>query len=128
MTWNLWNCVRHYVYIKYFKNRNRQLKNNQSGIQELEKRTRKYVKSIYRTFQEKKNNSSTNKRTIFGDQLGGYSSTNAGGFCQMKWTNSFIEVSSILEVNARDHQASFVLFTGDVPGPVSYSDVNVQIQ
>ena len=37
-----------------------------------------------------------------------------GNECIVKWTNSFIEVSTVLERNAREHQASFVLFTGDV--------------
>lgn len=42
---------------------------------------------------------------------------NYGGPCKVHWTNSFIEVSTILERNAREHNASFVLFTGDIPRP-----------
>lgn len=116
MTWNLWNVVRHYVYIKYFKGQNRQLGDNQSAWKELETRTKKYVKSIYRTFQERKYNpEDETKRLAFGDDLGGGMSTNIGQNCTINWTNSFVEISSILEPNARDHQASFVLFTGNVP-------------
>jgi hypothetical protein len=35
----------------------------------------------------------------------------------VRWTNSFAEISTLLERNAREHDASFVLFTGDVPLP-----------
>jgi hypothetical protein len=118
MTWNLWNVVRHYVYIKYFKNQNKVL-DSQAAWDELEQRTQKYVKSIYRTFQENKHNPSTLSRTTFGDTLGGGSSTNSGTMCSINWTNSFLEISSMLETNARQHQASFVLFTGDVQTPSS---------
>lgn len=117
MTWNLWNVVRHYVYIKYFKNRNRALGNDQSAWNELEYRTKKYVKNIYRTFQERKHNPDTDARTTFGDKVGGLASTNSGSVCSVNWTNSFVEISSILEVNARKHSASFVLFTGDIKTP-----------
>ena len=51
MTWNLWNVIRHYVYIKYFKNRHKALGDDAAAWAELEKYTRKLVKGIYRTFQ-----------------------------------------------------------------------------
>jgi len=40
-------------------------------------------------------------------------SNNKGEACLVKWTNSFVEIHSILERNAREHEASFVLFTGN---------------
>lgn len=43
---------------------------------------------------------------------GSYASN--GGLCLIKWTNSFVQISSILERNAREHDASLVMFTGDV--------------
>ena len=55
MTWNLWNVVRHYVYIKWFKNYGRIIINgDESSLEELDRRTRKIVKGIYRTFKENK--------------------------------------------------------------------------
>lgn len=42
------------------------------------------------------------------------SSTHYGKQCYVPWTNSFAEISTLLERNAREHQASFVLFTGDI--------------
>ena len=36
-----------------------------------------------------------------------------GKSCPVLWTNSFAQISSILERNAREHDASLVLFTGD---------------
>lgn len=51
MTWNLWNAVRHYAYLKYFKEKNRDLGNKASAWRDLEEYTKKLVKSIYRTFQ-----------------------------------------------------------------------------
>ena len=53
----------------------------------------------------------------FGDELGGRSSANLSGTCLIRWTNSFIEVSTVLERNAREHQGSFVLYTGDTRLP-----------
>ena len=50
MTWNLWNVVRHYAYIKYFKNRHKALGSDAAAWAELEKYTKKLVKGIYRTF------------------------------------------------------------------------------
>ena len=50
MTWNLWNVVRHYAYIKWFKNRGRVLGEEQGEWAELENYTKKIVKGIYRTF------------------------------------------------------------------------------
>ena len=44
-------------------------------------------------------------------------SSNYGNLCQVHWTNSFIEVSTILERNAREHMASLVMFTGNIPAP-----------
>lgn len=110
MTWNLWNVVRHYAYIKYFKNRHKDLGSDASLWKELEKYTRKIVKGIYRTFQE-------NRQKTFNDVYG--ASNNRGETCTVRWTNSFIEVQAILERNAREHQASFVLFTGNsaLPSP-----------
>ena len=112
MAWNLWNVVRHYVYIKYFKNRHKDLGSDESAWAELETYTKKIVKGIYRTFQQNKGN-----RNTFHSVDG--SSTNYGGICNVHWTNSFIEVSTILERNAREHNASFVLFTGDIPRPTN---------
>lgn len=116
MTWNLWNVIRHYVYIKYFKNRHKALGDDASAWAELEKYTKKLVKGIYRTFQENKN-TDQGPRSTFTDI--DETATNYGGVCQIHWTNSFIEVSTILERNAREHQASFALFTGNVPKPTS---------
>lgn len=84
----------------------------------MEKYTKKLVKGIYRTFQENKyhyDESVGNTRSTFTgiDKT----STNHGGVCLVRWTNSFIEVFSILERNAREHNASLVLFTGDNPKP-----------
>lgn len=115
MTWNLWNVVRHYVYIKYFKNKHRSLGNDDAAWTELEKYTKKIVKGIYRTFQQNKKKTNGVDRSTFYSMDG--TSTNYGGQCQVHWTNSFIEVSTILERNAREHNASFVLFTGDIPRP-----------
>lgn len=114
MTWNLWNVVRHYVYIKYFKNRHKALGTDGAAWAELEKYTKKLVKGIYRTF---KDNKFTDKgpRSTFTNV--DETSTNYGGTCYVHWTNSFIEASTIMERNARDHMASFVLFTGDVRVP-----------
>lgn len=53
MTWNLWNVVRHYAYIKWFKNRGREMTDGKADWDELEKWTRRLVKGIYRTFKEK---------------------------------------------------------------------------
>ena len=114
MVWNLWNVVRHYAYIKYFKNKHRELGSDVSTWTELEAYTKKIVKGIYRTFKENQNDLDSN-RTTFDDI--DHISTNYGEPCLVKWTNSFIEVTSILERNAREHQASLVLFTGDVPMP-----------
>lgn len=112
MTWNLWNVVRHYVYIKYFKNRHRALGTDAAAWSDVEKYTKKLVKGIYRTFKQ-------NRMNVHGDRATFYdiddTSTNYGSTCQVHWTNSFIEVSTILERNAREHMASFVLFTGDIP-------------
>ena len=110
MTWNLWNVVRHYVYIKYFKNRHKALGNDEAAWAELEKYVKKIVKGIYRTFQDKKGNT-------FG--VIDNTSSNDGHPCLVKWTNSFVEISSIMERNAREHMASFVMFTGDIPKPSS---------
>ena len=38
--------------------------------------------------------------------------TNNGDVCLVKWTNSFVEISSLFERNERVHNASFVMFTG----------------
>lgn len=111
MTWNLWNVIRHYVYIKYFKNRHRSLGTDESAWADLEKYTKKLVKGIYRTFKDNKFNED-DTRSTFGSMND--TSTNYGEKCQVHWTNSFIEVSTILERNAREHRASFVLFTGNV--------------
>ena len=115
MTWNLWNVVRHYAYLKYFKNMHRQLGSEEAAWQELENKTKKIVKSIYRTFQQNKEKKSGDNagsiRSTFNDIDG--SPTNYGEECSVYWTNSFAEISTILERNARDHRASFVLFTGD---------------
>ena len=72
---------------------------------------KKIVKGIYRTFKQKQWDNE-DARNTFGkiDDI----ATNYGNKCLVKWTNSFIEVTSILERNAREHQASLVLFTGDV--------------
>ena len=81
MTWNLWNVVRHYAYIKWFKNRGREMTDGRADWDELESRTRKIVKDIYRTFKEKK------KTDTFGYIDGSFA--NGGGACLVKWTNSF---------------------------------------
>ena len=113
MVWNLWNVVRHYAYIKYFKNRNKELGSDVSTWTELEAYTKKIVKGIYRTFKQKQWKNEASKIPSTFDDIDGIS-TNYGEPCLVKWTNSFIEVTSILERNAREHQASLVLFTGDV--------------
>jgi hypothetical protein len=110
MTWNLWNVVRHYAYIKYFKNRNKSLGKDAAQWYLLEEYTKKLVKGIYRTFKDK-------QHSTFGQV--DETPTNYGKECNVPWTNSFIEVSAILERNAREHQGSLVLFTGDVPMPTS---------
>ena len=117
MTWNLWNCVRHYVYIKYFKNRHRKLGNELAAWQEVEKYTRKIVKGIYRTYKEKqyRNHRPADGLNTFSDVDN--SSRNYGGVCNVHWTNSFVEIHTVLERNAREHQASFALFTGNTPLP-----------
>ena len=51
MCWNLWNVVRHYAYMRYFKNIHRALGSEEAAWQELENYTKKLVKVIYRTFQ-----------------------------------------------------------------------------
>ena len=118
MVWNLWNVVRHYAYIKYFKNRNRELGSDVSTWTELESYTKKIVKGIYRTFKQNQwKDEGSGISSTFGDVDKIF--TNYGNKCLVKWTNSFIEVTSILERNAREHQASLVLFTGDVPMPKS---------
>ena len=104
MAWNLWNIVRHYVYIKYFKEVNRDLKTDPVAWDELESRTRKLVRGIYRTFKEHQNSKFfeiDNAKTPTGEP------------CVVKWTNSFVEISSILERNDRKHDASLVMFTGN---------------
>ena len=45
----------------------------------------------------------------------------------MVWSNSFVEIQSILERNAREHHASFVLFTGDIPLPTE-DEVMAKVQ
>lgn len=114
MTWNLWNVVRHYAYFKYFKNKHRSLGKQMSAWRDLENYTKKIVKGIYRTFQQNKWKNGLDRAT-FNDIDG--SPTNYGGMCQVGWTNSFVEIHTILERNAREHQASFVIFTGDVRPP-----------
>lgn len=114
MTWNLWNVVRHYVYIKYFKNRHKALGTDEAAWAELEKYTKKLVKGIYRTFKDGRKTSSGARSTFTNvDET----STNYGGTCYVHWTNSFIEATTVMERNAREHNASFVLFTGDVRVP-----------
>lgn len=111
MVWNLWNVVRHYAYIKYFKNQNRILGSDPSSWNELERQTKRIVKGIYRTFQ-------TKKHDTFGNVDG--SSSNDGVECMVNWTNSFVEITDILERNAREHEASLVMFTGNVDSADSY--------
>lgn len=120
MTWNLWNVVRHYVFIKYFKNKHKALGTDEAAWADLEKYTKKIVKGIYRTFKDNKF-TDEGDRSTFTDVDD--TARNYGGVCQVHWTNSFIEVSTILERNAREHMASFVLFTGDIPTPTE-QDIN----
>ena len=47
--------------------------------------------------------------------------THDGGVCSINWTNSFVEISSFLERNAREHDASLVMYTG-WHGPASWED------
>lgn len=117
MTWNLWNVVRHYAYIRYFKNRSRKLLSDVQEWQELERYTRRIVKGIYRTFQEKKWRDGVvdGQRATFSEI--DESTTNYGETCTVHWTNSFVEIQSILDRNAREHDASFVLFTGQTSIP-----------
>lgn len=110
MVWNLWNVVRHYAYIRYFKNRNRELGNDKANWEELERLTRKLVKGIYRTFKEKQNSGTTRRNFYSVDNT----KNQQGEPCVVRWTNSFIEVQSILDRNAREHDASMVLYTGDL--------------
>ena len=126
MTWNLWNAVRHYAYIKYFKNQNRTLGTDESSWVELERYTKRIVRGIYRTFKEKQRPVGSTARNSF--QAIDAISTNHGGVCNIPWTNSFIEVASILDRNAREHQASFVLTTGDVPKPAGDMDLDKEEQ
>ena len=105
MTWSLWNAVRHYVYIKWFKNVGKSIEDD-ADWDMLERRTKKIVRGIYRTFKEKQ------KTDTFGSIDGSYA--NCGEVCAVKWTNSFVQISSILERNAREHDASLVMFTGDI--------------
>ena len=116
MTWNLWNVVRHYVYIKWFKNKHRNLGSDAASWNELEQRTQKLVKGIYRTYKQTRDKY-VDSQFNFGhiDE----SSSNIGAPCLIKWTNSFIQISSIFERNAREHEASFVLFTGNNGNPDS---------
>lgn len=113
MTWNLWNIVRHYCYIKYFKNKNKVLGDNTQAWDELETMTKRLMKSIYRTFKGNQyaNSQSHSNRHTFSDV--DQTITNYGNRCLLKWCNSFIEISSMFERNAREHDASFVLFTGN---------------
>ena len=121
MCWNLWNVVRHYAYIKYFRNKGRDPSKSMEAWNELERYTRKMVKGIYRTFKENKKKDDV--RSTFQAIDG--SSTNYGTPCLVHWTNSFVEIQSILERNARDHEASLVMFTGNVPTP---SDSEIRSQ
>ena len=117
MTWNLWNVVRHYVYLKWFKNKDVSVGDERVVWQDIESRTKKIVKSIYRTFQQNKRvmrEDDTRRRSMFGDKELDDSTTNSGETCLVHWTNSFAQIQSILERNAREHDASLVLFTGDV--------------
>ena len=114
MTWNLWNVVRHYVYLKYFKNRHKALGTDAAAWSEVEKYTKKLVKGIYRTFKQYKIDDHGKRATFSAIDD---TSTNYGSVCQVHWTNSFIEASTILERNAREHNASLVLFTGNIPRP-----------
>ena len=111
MVWNLWNVVRHYAYIRYFKNKDRELGDDKANWEELERMTRKLVKGVYRTFKEKQQKSDR-QRATFGAVDS--ASNKQGSPCVVRWTNSFIEVQSILDRNAREHDASLVLFTGDM--------------
>ena len=74
---------------------------------ELENKTEKIVRSIYRTF---KQNQDQNGTVTFNSRDGEV--TNNGDVCLVKWTNSFVEISSLFERNDRVHNASFVMFTG----------------
>ena len=65
MVWNLWNVVRHYAYLKHFKNKHRELGSDEAAWQELELITKKLVKAIYRTFKEKQKTGT--ERNTFGD-------------------------------------------------------------
>lgn len=105
MTWNLWNIIRHYCYVNYFKSKTIQ---NESEWIELEKRTEKIVRSIYRTF--KQNQANGAETSTFNSHDNSY--THYGEACLVKWTNSFVEISSLFERNERTHDASFVMFTG----------------
>lgn len=112
MAWNLWNVIRHYVYIKEFKGMGKSLGSDVAAWEELETRTRKIVKDIYRTFKAHQRQSGGGRRSTFTDVDGSIS--NYGGNCLVQWTNSFVEIHSVLERNAREHQASLVMFTGDM--------------
>lgn len=59
-----------------------------------------------------------------------------GNPCLVLWTNSFAQISSILERNDRQHDASLVLFTGDkridlaedsLYQKIKYSDCNFRV-
>ena len=104
MTWNLWNIIRHYCYVNYF---NSSVINDDATWMELENKTEKIVRSIYRTF---KQNQDQNGTVTFNSRDGEV--TNNGDVCLVKWTNSFVEISSLFERNDRVHNASFVMFTG----------------
>lgn len=104
MTWNLWNIIRHYCYVNYF---NSSVINDDATWMELENKTEKIVRSIYRTF---KQNQDQNGTVTFNSRDGEV--TNNGDVCLVKWTNSFVEISSLFERNERVHNASFVMFTG----------------
>ena len=114
MSWNLWNVVRHYVYINWFKNKHKVVGKDEQSWNELEQMTHKLVKGIYRTYKQRQ---SDNNDKTFSDMDKSY--TNSGNNCLVRWTNSFVQIQSILERNAREHDASLVLFTGNNGTPDS---------
>ena len=77
MVWNLWNVVRHYIYIKYFKNNHIEVGSDEFARSELESRTKKIVKDIYRTF--KHHQKTGGHSNTFGDIDGSF--TNYGKPC-----------------------------------------------
>lgn len=101
MTWNLWNVVRHWVYLREWSDQGRVLTTDADWTQ-LEARTEALVRSMYSTYCD-----GSARGSLGGQTIGG------GRSSVVRWTSSFLEIQSILDRNAREHEASLVVFTGN---------------